>query len=60
VLHHQNLLQLESESFDRFSTSAVCHFILHPIALGYLPPRLAIATVISHEAARREENRDIP
>ena len=34
VLHQRNPLEREAEDFDRFSTSAVCHCVHHPIALG--------------------------
>jgi len=54
VLHHRNLLQLESEDFDRFSTSAVCHFILHPIALRQEAASLAHAFHEAHDVWRGE------
>ncbi|MEF2551138.1 hypothetical protein VQ042_07130, partial [Aurantimonas sp. A2-1-M11] len=41
ALHHRNLLPQESEEFERFSSSAACHHLLHPIALR--PNVIAIA-----------------
>src|SRR5580693_3718031 len=39
----------ESEDHDRFSTSAICHALLHPITLGFLPlPVDPISKTMTH------------